>query len=85
MIPRRKFLNSAGATALVAVLAAGSVGYEHSLALAAPVQTVDSAQPAPGFADLVAKVKPAVVSVRVKMDGRGSQPHEDTMICDQQG
>src|SRR5579872_7244957 len=31
-------------------------------------QAADSAQPSAGFADLVAKVKPAVILVRVKMD-----------------
>jgi len=31
-------------------------------------QAADSVQPSAGFADLVAKVKPAVISVRVKMD-----------------
>src|SRR4029077_11299295 len=36
--------------------------------LTPPAHAADAVRPPSGFADLVAKVKPAVISVRVKMD-----------------
>src|SRR5262245_34050351 len=66
--PRRStFLNSVAALGLAAVIAGGAVGYQETHALAAPAQAVAAVQPA-GFADLVAKVKPAVIAVRVAME-----------------
>jgi serine protease Do len=64
--PRRlALLASAGALGL-AVLAAGPGGYHlPAMASAAHAETAPSTV---GFADLVAKVKPAVISVRVKID-----------------
>jgi len=53
----------------VAVLLGGP-GYRSSTlpALTSPAQAAETVQQPAGFADLVAKVKPAVVSVRVKID-----------------
>jgi serine protease Do len=45
----------------------GGPGY-HSPTLTPPAYAAEAAQHPAGFADLVAKVKPAVVSVRVKID-----------------
>ena len=54
----------------IAILSAGPGGY-HRLALhplSVPVQAAEAAPHPAGFADLVAKVKPAVISVRVKIE-----------------
>jgi serine protease Do len=48
----------------LAVLMAGPGGIPAS-GLAAPARAAEAALPVPGFADLAAKVKPAVISVRV--------------------
>jgi serine protease Do len=59
----------------LAVLVAGPGGY-HRLDVPAWTATAGAAeglQRSSGFADLVAKVKPAVISVRVKIDG-GAKP-----------
>src|SRR5690242_10161712 len=57
------------------LLLAGPGGFDRMsfAASSQPVQAADTAHPA-GFADLVAKVKPAVISVSVKID----QPAETT-------
>jgi serine protease Do len=74
--PRSRFLGSVAALG-IAALVAGSA-YEHALpgisGLAAPAYAaeVQTQEPA-GFADLVARVKPAVISVRVKMDASEQQ------------
>src|SRR6202140_3375317 len=56
-----------------ALLITGAAGGLHlnGLALTTPAYAAESAGP-PGFADIVQKVKPAVISVRVRLDG-GSQ------------
>ena len=46
----------------------GGPGYGAPTPAAAPAQTAETVQHPAGVADLVAKVKPAVVSVRVKID-----------------
>ncbi|HEV2957509.1 MAG TPA: Do family serine endopeptidase [Xanthobacteraceae bacterium] len=46
----------------------GGPGYRSPTALTSPAQAAETVQHPAGFADLVAKVKPAVVSVRVKID-----------------
>ena len=59
----------------LAVFAAGPSGFG---ALSLPSLTTsaraDVAQPHAGFADIVAKVKPSVISVRVKMDEMAKRP-----------
>jgi serine protease Do len=67
---RSKRLSALAGVGLAALLVGGGF-FPHGSApgLAATVQAAEAVQPAPGFADLVAKVKPAVISVRVKMEG----------------
>jgi serine protease Do len=69
--PRRLALLASAAGLSLAVLAAGPSGY---LPLNIPAWTssahaAETTAANPGFGDLVAKVKPAVISVRVKIDG----------------
>jgi len=66
--PRRLTLLASVAALGVTILVAGPNGYRpHSFALGTSVHAAEAQRPA-GFADLVAKVKPAVISVRVKME-----------------
>jgi serine protease Do len=69
--PRRLALLASVAGLGIAVLAAGPSGYLPlnlpAFTSAAHADTASATAPA-GFADLVAKVKPAVISVRVKID-----------------
>jgi serine protease Do len=69
--PRRLALLASAAGLSLAVLAAGPGGYlPFSLpAWTSTAHAAETTQNAPGFADLVSKVKPAVISVRVKIDG----------------
>ena len=62
-----------------AVLLAGPGGYRPlSLSpLASSAQAAETAQHPAGFADLVAKVKPAVISVRVKIDNAAKTADAD--------
>ncbi len=75
LAPRRLTLLASAAGLAVAVLVAGPGGY---LPMSLPAWTssahaAETAFPHPaGFADLVAKVKPAVISVRVKLDETAS-------------
>src|ERR1700761_1926640 len=68
--PRRLALLASVAALTVAVLAAGPARHlPFDLpALATSAHAAETAQNTAGFADLVAKVKPAVISVRVKID-----------------
>jgi serine protease Do len=69
--PRRIILMSSAAGLAVALLIAGPGGYlPHAMpAWRLAAQAADAtSQPVAGFADLVAKVKPAVIAVRVKLD-----------------
>jgi serine protease Do len=69
--PRRLALLATAAGLSLAVLAAGPGGY-LPLDLPGWTNAAHAAEVGPGtagFADLVAKVKPAVISVRVKIDG----------------
>ena len=69
--PRRIILLSSAAGLAVALLIAGPGGYlPHAMpAWRLAAQAADAtSQPVAGFADLVAKVKPAVIAVRVKLD-----------------
>ena len=67
--PRRLALLGTVAALGIAMLAGAPNGYlPFSTALTSPAHAADTATTPPGFADLVAKVKPAVISVRVKID-----------------
>ncbi len=68
--PRRLALLASVAALGVAVLAAGPGGNRlmNLPAWTASAQAAEAAQPPAGFADLVTRVKPAVISVRVKID-----------------
>src|SRR5215469_11083261 len=69
--PQRVVLLASAAGLGVALLVAGPSGYLTSSlpAWAAPQHAAENSGAGPAsFADLVAKVKPAVVSVRVKVD-----------------
>ena len=72
---RRLTLLASAAGLAIAVFAAGPSGFG---ALSLPSLTTsaraDVAQPHAGFADIVAKVKPSVISVRVKMDEMAKRP-----------
>jgi serine protease Do len=66
---RRLVLLASAAGIVVAAVASGPSTFNglSQLSLATPAHA-DSVQPAAGFADIVEKVKPAVISVRVKID-----------------
>ena len=69
--PRRIVLLSSAAGLALALLIAGPGGYlPHTMpAWSFAAQAAEATpQPVTGFADLVAKVKPAVISVRVRLD-----------------
>ena len=66
--PRRLALLASVAGLSMAVLAAGPVANYLPAWTASAHAAEASAQAPAGFADLVAKVKPAVISVRVKID-----------------
>jgi serine protease Do len=70
--PRRSVL-LASAAGIGLALVAGPGAYNHFSTWTAPAQAAEAAQSAPSFADLVAKVKPAVISVRVQMDENASK------------
>ena len=70
--PRRLALLASAAALGVAMLLTGTGGYLPSN-LPAAISGAHAAEVAPnaaGFGDLVAKVKPAVISVRVKIERR---------------
>ncbi|SEN44485.1 Do family serine endopeptidase [Bradyrhizobium sp. OK095] len=66
--PRRLALLGTVAALGVAVLAASPASPFGMTSFIAPAQAAESATTPPGFGDLVAKVKPAVISVRVRID-----------------
>jgi serine protease Do len=66
--PRRLALLGTVAALGVAVLAASPASPFGMTSFVAPAQAAESATTPPGFGDLVAKVKPAVISVRVRID-----------------
>src|SRR6478609_3957410 len=71
--PRRLALLASAAALGVAMLLTGTGGYLPSN-LPAAISGAHAAEVAPnaaGFGDLVAKVKPAVISVRVKIENDG--------------
>jgi serine protease Do len=71
--PRRLALLASVAGLSMAVLVVGSGGYRplNLPAWTASAHAAEVAQAPAGFADLVSKVKPAVISVRVKLDDDG--------------
>ncbi|RXH03093.1 Do family serine endopeptidase [Bradyrhizobium zhanjiangense] len=67
--PRRLTLLGTAAALGAAVLAAAPGASPFGLtSFVAPAQAAETAATPPGFGDLVAKVKPAVISVRVRID-----------------
>src|ERR1700733_2652357 len=67
--PRRLALLGSVAVLGAAILVAGPAGYLPTPNWASSAHAADATSTAPaGFADLVTKVKPAVVSVRVKIN-----------------
>jgi serine protease Do len=75
---RTALLSSVAAIAVAAMVARslGLVGARISLTGPAPARAAEQSAP-PGFADLVAKVKPAVISVRVKIEEQNSADNDD--------
>jgi serine protease Do len=75
---RTALLSSAAVIAVAAMVAGpqGFVGGRISLTGPAPAHAAEQSTP-PGFADLVAKVKPAVISVRVKIEEQSSAENDD--------
>src|ERR1700678_952562 len=69
LVRRVALLTSVAAIGLT-VLAAGPGGYRpfHTATFTSSAFAAESMQQPSGFADLVAKVKPSVISVRVTMD-----------------
>jgi serine protease Do len=78
---RTRFLGTVAALGLV-VVGAGAGAYQHVAAspITAPARAAEAVQRPAGFADLVAKVKPAVVAVQVKIDAAAAK----TTMNDQQ-
>jgi hypothetical protein len=68
LTPRRLTLMASVAALGLAAVAAGPANFSALDRLVEPAQAADAAQAPTGFGDLVAKVKPAVISVRVKID-----------------
>ena len=70
VLPARRLTLLASVVGLGAAVFLGGPGYRAPTlpALASPAYAAEAAQHPAGFADLVARVKPAVVSVRVKID-----------------
>jgi serine protease Do len=90
--PRRLALLASVAGLSMAVLVIGPGGYRplNLPAWTASAHAAETAQAPAGFGDLVAKVKPAVISVRVKIDDDGgnalvSQRDSDGADPDQSG
>src|SRR5262249_37786358 len=70
LIARRLTLLASVGALGATVLLAGPASYWQSAAGALPANAAESGMQRPvGFADIVAKVKPAVISVRVKVSG----------------
>jgi serine protease Do len=70
LFAKRRFVLLASVAALGAGLMLGSPGGTVALN-GTPAQAVETVQTRAGFADLIERVKPAVVSVRVKIDPQG--------------
>ena len=80
--PRRLVLLGSVAGLSLAVLGLGPVDHALSRNWISPAQATEATTQGPsGFADLVGKVKPAVISVRVKIDEDGN----NAQVSDQRG
>jgi serine protease Do len=78
LVGRRLTLLASVAGVGIAVLVAGSSYHQTNLpAWSASAQAAETAQRPAGFADLVAKVKPAVISVRVRMEQGANTASKD--------
>jgi serine protease Do len=76
----RTLLLSSAAAIAVAVVVGGPLGFAGgTISLTGPAPAYAAETP-PGFADLVAKVKPAVISVRVKIEEQNSADNEDNEV-----
>src|SRR5689334_15234587 len=73
---RIAMLASVGALGTAVALGAAGVYGELTSGSAHAAETTPASQPS-GFADVVARVKPAVISVRVKVDGMQSSSFDD--------
>ena len=71
----KRLLTGASVLALTAAIGvgAGSVSFPTSASADTAIELATPVQGGPDFADLVEKVRPAVVSVRVKMEDRGGE------------
>jgi serine protease Do len=69
---RRRLLSSAAAVAIAALVGGPLALVAGSISLAGPAAAAAEQSRPAGFADLVAKVKPAVISVRVKIERESS-------------
>jgi serine protease Do len=77
---RRLILLATAANLGVAAVVVGHSGYQQSIVpVFSTAQAAEGAQRPVGFGDLVEKVKPAVISVRVKMDGAKMMSFEGDM------
>jgi serine protease Do len=81
---RLALLASVAGLGLVLAVGPGHFRPANLMAFGSPAQAAEAAQAPSGFADLVAKVKPAVISVRVKIvqsdNSSGMQQHSDNQI-----
>ena len=73
---RRRLVLLTSVAGIGAIVALGPIGYSRLQlpAWTSSAHAADSQQQPTGFADLVAKVKPAVISVRVKVDETSNTP-----------
>ncbi len=74
-----------GGTALGGLGAATVPGYAQDAPARAPIQPSGTAHPIPDFADLVAQVRPAVVSVTVKTEGSPRQARGSGFVVNSDG
>jgi serine protease Do len=72
-------------TALGGVAGVTIPGYAQDAPARAPIQPSGTVHPIPDFADLVAQVRPAVVSVTVKQDGSPREARGSGFIIDSDG
>jgi serine protease Do len=74
---RLTLLASVAGIGVAVMLGGPGYGSPTPPAVTSPAQAVETVQHPAGFADLVAKVKPAVVSVRVKIDRTSMSMNEN--------
>jgi serine protease Do len=72
LLSKRRLVLLASVAAIgAAVMLVGPGGYRPLAFNGSPANAVEAVQPTAGFADLIARVKPAVISVRVKIEQGG--------------